>query len=81
MKLRALAVLLLAAPVAARYSPEVTEETFDAVHGLIKPQLGEVLFLEIPWVINVTEARKKAAEEGKPLLVWGLNNGHSLGKS
>ena len=45
-------------------------ERFAKLHTLIKPQPGELRFHEIPWLIDVWEARKKAAKEGKPILVW-----------
>jgi hypothetical protein len=34
---------------------------------------------EIPWLTNLTEARAKAAAEGKPILVWIAADGHPLG--
>ncbi|MER3417424.1 MAG: hypothetical protein C4297_14620 [Gemmataceae bacterium] len=36
----------------------------------VKLQPGESRFLEIPWLLSMDEALKKAAEEGKPILVW-----------
>src|SRR5437879_5750429 len=48
----------------------IPAEQFDKLHKLIKPQQGELRFQEIPWLLNVTEARKKAAAEGKPIFVW-----------
>jgi hypothetical protein len=46
---------------------------------LIKPGPGEWKFAEVPWVPTVWEARKKAAEEGKPLLIWYMA-GEPLGQ-
>jgi hypothetical protein len=43
---------------------------FEKLHKMIKPQDGESRFQEIPWLLSIWEARQKAAEEGKPLLVW-----------
>lgn len=45
-------------------------EEFVKLHRLIKPQEGESRFQEIPWLLSVWEARKQAAREGKPILVW-----------
>ena len=49
---------------------EITPVQFEKLHALIKPHRGESKFMEIPWVATVGEARKKAAEEGKPLFIW-----------
>jgi hypothetical protein len=49
---------------------EITPEQFEQLHQLIKPHKGEFKFMDIPWVANVGEARKMAAEEGKPLFIW-----------
>jgi hypothetical protein len=46
---------------------------------LIKPGSGEWKFATVPWVPTVWEARKKAAEEGKPLFVWYMA-GEPLGQ-
>ena len=52
---------------------------FIKLHTLIKPQPGELRFHEIPWLIDVWEARKKAAAEGKPILVWSGAGGAPIG--
>ena len=59
--------------------PPLTPEQFNVLHKLIKPQPGELRFHEIPWLIDVWEARKKAAAEGKPILVWSGAGGSPLG--
>ena len=58
--------------VAAGLSPK----QFDKLQALIKPLPGG--FDDLPWMTDLWEARKKAAEEGKPLLVW-VGDGHPLG--
>lgn len=79
----ALASLTLAgtgAPAAATEpSQPLTAERFETLHRLIKPQAGELRFHEIPWLIDVWEARKKAAAEGKPILVWSGAGGSPVG--
>jgi hypothetical protein len=52
---------------------------FVKLHALIKPQPGELRFHEIPWLIDIWEARKKAAAEGKPILVWSGAGGAPIG--
>ena len=66
----------------ARESPEpaaLPADQFVKLHTLIKPQPGELRFHEIPWLIDVWEARKKAAAEGKPILVWSGAGGAPIG--
>ena len=78
----ALAVLaagLLAAPASAAEPKPIPPEQFDALNTLIKPQPGELLFQEIPWLLSVHDARVKAAAEGKPILVWSGSGGAPLG--
>lgn len=57
----------------------ILADQFIKLHTLIKPQPGELRFHEIPWLIDVWEARKKAAAEGKPILVWSGAGGAPLG--
>lgn len=68
--------------LAAQPSPEaapIPADQFARLHALIKPQPGELRFHEIPWLIDVWEARKKAAAEGKPILVWSGAGGSPVG--
>src|SRR5262245_36426016 len=51
-------------------------EQFDKVRALIKPKPGG--YDDLPWMTDLWEARRKAAAEGKPLLVW-VGDGHPLG--
>jgi hypothetical protein len=73
-------LLLASAPVAAEpdevTAPRIVPEQFDKLRALIKPLPGG--YDDIPWMTDLWEARKKAAAEGKPLLVW-VGDGHPLG--
>jgi hypothetical protein len=51
---------------------------FGKLHALIKPAAGEDKWAEIPWLTDLWEARKRAAGEGKPILLWEMD-GHPLG--
>jgi RNA polymerase sigma factor (sigma-70 family) len=51
------------------------ETDFDKLHRFIKPQPGESRWMEVDWHPSVWEARKKAAAEGKPLLLWAGSGG------
>lgn len=44
-------------------------ETFDLLRKQIRPQPGESRWMEIPWLTDLHEARKKAAAEGKPIFL------------
>jgi hypothetical protein len=63
----------------ALQSPSIPPEQFARLHKLIKPGLGELRFHEIPWLLDVTEARRKAAALGKPILVWSGAGGAPIG--
>jgi hypothetical protein len=54
----------------------IQPEQFDKLHALIKPKPGG--FDEVRWLTSLWEARKKAAAEGKPILIW-VGDGHPLG--
>ena len=43
---------------------------FEELHRTIKPQPDEAQYAQVPWISTIAEARKKAAEEGKPLFIW-----------
>lgn len=47
-------------------------EQFPALHRLIQPQAGEARWEQVPWMpsTDIWAARRKAAEEGKPILLW-----------
>jgi hypothetical protein len=47
-------------------------DQFGSLHRLIKPQAGEARWEAVPWMLSsdIWAARRKAAEEGKPLLLW-----------
>jgi hypothetical protein len=85
MRILLLASLSVIAPLSASqpagFGPAVRlyrPEKFDKLHALIKPQAEEEKFMQIPWMTNLWEARKKAAAQGKPLLLWEMD-GHPLG--
>lgn len=56
---------------------ELHAATFKQLFQQIRPQPGESRWLEIPWLIDVHEARQKAAAEGKPIFV--LSGGGATG--
>ncbi len=50
----------------------------EALHRVIIPSSDEVAWQEIPWTIDLLEARRTAAREGKPIFLWQMD-GHPLG--
>jgi hypothetical protein len=54
-------------------------QTFAPLRQQIKPQPGESRWLEIAWLIDVHEARQKAAAEGKPLFVYSGGGATGIG--
>ena len=61
---------LLALAVGSR-SPAVAppEDDYVKAAALIKPSILEHQWTKIPWLISVADGQKKAAAEGKPLLL------------
>jgi hypothetical protein len=83
MHRRHLIPALLAAAVAtaaarADAPPALTDAQYDAVLTTVRPAEGEDAYATIPWLTSLWEARKKAAAEGKPILLWEMD-GHPLG--
>lgn len=59
-------------------SEPIKPEQFNKLHSLIKPNSDEEKFMQIPWMIDLWEARKKAVTEDRPILLWEMD-GHPLG--
>lgn len=80
-----LAVLLVlgVAPAFARADdvPEISAADFDRLLAAIKPQRGESPWREIPWLTDVTEARRKASAENKPLVIFTAADGSPLSRT
>jgi hypothetical protein len=72
------ASLLLGVVHVAKAAPPVAPGQFDRLRTLIKPEAGEDRWAAIPWLTNLWEARRRAAAEGKPILLWEMD-GHPLG--
>ena len=50
----------------------LSDDESAALHALIKPQDGEARWAAVPWMpaTDIWAARRKAAEEDKPVLLW-----------
>lgn len=77
-RLLALVIATLAFAGAARSAEPISADQFGKLQALIKPAAGEDKWAEIPWGVSLHEARKQAAKEGKPILLWEMD-GHPLG--
>lgn len=71
--------LSFAAHGLAQEPATIAPDQFARLHALIRPQPGELRFHEIPWLIDVWQARQKAAAEGKPILAWSGAGGAPIG--
>ncbi len=58
---------------------KLNAESFATIHRKIRPQNGESRWMEIPWLTDLHEARRKAAAEGKPLFLMVSGKGISIG--
>ena len=65
------------APAAGALSPE----RFAAAFAVIKPQANESKWAALPWLTNLHEARRKAVEMDRPLLVWRAGGGDVFGRA
>jgi len=57
---------------------DVKVENIAALQALIKPRPAETRWEEIPWVVDLWDARQKAAREGKPIMLWEMD-GNPMG--
>ncbi len=61
--------------------PEISPADYERLLAAIKPQPGESPWREIPWLTNVTEARRKASAEDKPLVIFTAADGSPLSRT
>ena len=68
----ALALLPTLSHAQERSATQFAAEDFARLHRLVKPQPGEARWEQVPWMPanDLWAARQKAAQEGKPLLLW-----------
>jgi hypothetical protein len=61
--------------------PDISPADFDRLLAAIKPQPGESPWREIPWLTDVTEARRKASAANKPLVIFTAADGSPLSRT
>ena len=59
-------------------APKAGSPEYQRLVNVIKPAESELNWLKIDWGTDLWEARKKAAEEGKPIFLWEMD-GHPMG--
>jgi hypothetical protein len=71
----------LAAEPAANAKPAepLTADTFAPLQKQIRPQPDESRWLEVPWLLDLHEARRQAAALGKPLFVYSGGGATGIG--
>lgn len=72
-------LVLAALSLPAQSAEQLDPASFERLHKQIKPQPGESRWMEIPWLIDLHEARRKAAAEGKPLFVMSGGGATAIG--
>lgn len=71
-----LALLSLSQALVA--APAIEQKDFPTLHALMQPTAEELKWQQIPWQTNLWDARRLAAETGKPIYLWEMD-GHPLG--
>lgn len=72
------ASLMLVSAVAAQQPARQAISSLEKRVQEILPTAEEERWLQIGWRTNLSEARRDAAKEGKPILLWVMN-GNPLG--
>ncbi len=60
---------------------KIPDADFDRLLKAIKPQPDESPWREIPWLTDVTEARRKASAEDKPIVILTAADGSPLSRT
>jgi hypothetical protein len=71
----ALASVVLSGVLWGSEPQSIEDARFETLHAMVKRQPGESRWMEIDWYSSVWEARKKAAEQGKPIFLMAGSGG------
>ena len=63
----------LAGGVALPAAEPINPDQFARLQALVKPTAQEERWLRIPWLTSLWEARRQAAAQGKPILLWEMD--------
>jgi hypothetical protein len=61
--------------------PKLSLDDLKPLLATIKPQKGESPWREVPWLTNVTEARRQALALDKPLVIFTAADGSPLSRT
>ena len=85
MKLKLISVLLVSvfatAVLAEERVAKIPEADLDRLMGAVKPGAQESPWREIDWITNITQARRRAVAENKPLVIFTAADGSPLGRT
>ena len=59
-------------------TPGIDSQTFQETFAHVLPASEDMKWATIPWQTDLWEARRLAAEQGKPIFAW-MMNGNPLG--
>jgi hypothetical protein len=68
----------LFAALALSAADDVTVGRIAELQALIKPRPEETRWEQIPWQVDLWDARKRSAREGKPIMLWEMD-GNPMG--
>lgn len=78
MRSRVLAMVAILSTVLPAASEPLSPKPLEALKAVIRPGQEEDRYRQIPWLTDLWEARRQAAAQGKPILLWEMD-GHPLG--
>jgi hypothetical protein len=61
-----------------RPAPAIDPDTFRRTMAAVQARPEDMQWATIPWQTDLWEARRLAAEQGKPIFLWAMN-GNPLG--
>jgi hypothetical protein len=59
----------------------IPQDAFPSLLAAVKPQPKESPWRDIEWITNITEARRRAVAENKPLVIFTAADGSPLGRT
>jgi len=74
-------LLTLSSIAAADQSTPPSRQHFVELLRLAQPQAGEALWAGVPWLTDLSQARRRAVAEDKPLFIWRSGGGDVLGRT